>query len=128
MAPSSSLTAWSYFSAGTLALLASALILFPRLLLFLSQSGAEERSTLTSLEAFLALHFGIYLVAVAATLILNVRNDQPFRFLADDHVSLAAAIHKPTYPLERAFGSFPSSSGPNHHCGDLVGFYFLEYK
>ncbi len=58
-----------------LLLLALGLSLFPRLLLFLSESSAtgEARGILTPLESFLALHFGIWLTAIAATLILNVR-------------------------------------------------------
>jgi len=75
--PSTSLTIWSCFSAGLLVLLASALILTPRLLLFLSQTGtSQQRTALTSLEAFLAVHFGVYLVAVAVALILNVGRNQ----------------------------------------------------
>lgn len=100
MAPSSSLTAWSYFTASILALLASALILFPRLLLFLSQSSAAERGTLTSLEAFLTLHFGIYLVVIAAALILNVRQDQQISLHDDDHVPLTDAFQKSTNPFK----------------------------
>jgi hypothetical protein len=71
--PSSSLTIWACGSAGLLVLLASALLLSPRLLLFLSQTGTSpQRAALTGLEAFLAIHFGVYLVAVAVALILNV--------------------------------------------------------
>jgi hypothetical protein len=75
--PSTSLTIWSCLSAGLLVLLASALILSPRLLLFLSQTGtSQQRTALTSLEAFLAVHFGVYLVAVAVALVLNVGRSQ----------------------------------------------------
>ncbi|KAF9535291.1 hypothetical protein CPB83DRAFT_841523 [Crepidotus variabilis] len=74
MTSTSSLAVWSCISAGLLALFASALVLFPRFLLFLSQSDirVEERSSLTNLESFLAVHFGAYLGAVALTLILNI--------------------------------------------------------
>lgn len=74
MTSTSSLAVWSCISAGLLALLSCALILFPRLLLFLSQSNiqVEERSSLTNLESFLAVHLGVYLAATALGLILNV--------------------------------------------------------
>jgi hypothetical protein len=72
ISPSSSLTVWACATAGLLVVLASALVLSPRLLLFLSQTGTQQRTALTALEAFLAIHFGVYLVAVAVALILNV--------------------------------------------------------
>ena len=62
-----SLAIWSWLSAALLALLSATLTLSPRLLLFLSESGLS----LTPLEAFLALHFGIFLAALALTLVLN---------------------------------------------------------
>ncbi|KAI0928438.1 hypothetical protein AcW1_005682 [Taiwanofungus camphoratus] len=49
------------------------LILFPRILLFVSESGsAERRTTLTPLESFLALHLGILLAALSLALIFNI--------------------------------------------------------
>lgn len=63
-----SLAIWSWVSAALLTILAATLTLSPRLLLFLSESAVS----LTSLEAFLALHFGIFLAALALTLVLNV--------------------------------------------------------
>jgi len=87
--PSASLTIWSCFSAGLLVILSSALILSPRLLLFLSQTGtSQQRTALTSLEAFLAVHFGVYLVAVAVALILNVGKKSTYRpvFLPDAYI------------------------------------------
>jgi len=68
-----SLAIWSWLSAALLALLAATLTLSPRLLLFLSESGVS----LTPLEAFLALHFGIFLAAFALTLVLNVPSPKP---------------------------------------------------
>jgi hypothetical protein len=58
-----------------LLLLAMCLILFPRLLLFISEttSATERRTALTPLESFLALHFGIWLAATSLALALNVR-------------------------------------------------------
>jgi len=70
---SNSLAIWSWLSAALLTILAATLTLSPRLLLFLS----ESRTTLTSLEAFLALHFGIFLAALAFTLVLNVPSPKP---------------------------------------------------
>jgi len=68
-----SLAMWSWLSAALLAVLAATLTLSPRLLLFLSESTVS----LTSLEAFLALHFGIFLAALALTLVLNVPSSKP---------------------------------------------------
>lgn len=50
--------------------------MFPRLLLFISETASpnERRSSLTSLESFLARHFGIWLAAIALALVLNVSN------------------------------------------------------
>ena len=65
---SNSLAIWSWLSAALLTILAATLTLSPRLLLFLSETAVS----LTSLEAFLALHFGLFLAALALTLVLNV--------------------------------------------------------
>jgi hypothetical protein len=61
---------WSIFAAVLFALLATVLAAFPRLLLFLAQSSNAQ---LTPLESFLAIHFGLFLFAIALTLLLNVR-------------------------------------------------------
>ncbi|EPS98551.1 hypothetical protein FOMPIDRAFT_1097565, partial [Fomitopsis schrenkii] len=56
-----------------LALAATPLLFFPRLLLFLASTGEFERRTaLTPLESFFSLQTGILLVALAFALILNV--------------------------------------------------------
>ncbi|KAF8798073.1 hypothetical protein BYT27DRAFT_7228669 [Phlegmacium glaucopus] len=68
-----SLAIWSWLSAGLLAILSAILTLSPRLLLFLSESAIS----LTPLEAFLALHFGIVLATLALTLVLNVPSPKP---------------------------------------------------
>jgi hypothetical protein len=52
---------------------ASCLCLFPRLLLFFS-STTQPRTELSPLEHFLALHFGIWLAAIAFAVIFNVRS------------------------------------------------------
>jgi len=70
---SNSLAIWSWLSAALLAVLAATLTLSPRFLLFLSESSL----TLTPLEAFLALHFGIFLTALALSLVLNVPSPKP---------------------------------------------------
>jgi hypothetical protein len=57
-----------------LLLVTSVLTLFPRLLLFISESESiseHPRSSLTPLESFLALHFGIWLSAIAVALVTN---------------------------------------------------------
>jgi len=61
---------WSILAAVLLALLSTVLAVFPRLLLFLAQSSNAQ---LTPLESFLAIHFGLFLFAIALTLLLNVR-------------------------------------------------------
>jgi len=59
-----------------LLVLASCLVFCPRFLLFMSEPAWGYRSSLTALESFLALHFGIWLCAIALALVLNasVRN------------------------------------------------------
>ena len=56
-----------------LLLAAAPLILYPKLLLFLSETGLERRASLTPLESFLAWNTGIMLTALAVALIFNVR-------------------------------------------------------
>ncbi|KAI0065392.1 hypothetical protein BV25DRAFT_1850723 [Artomyces pyxidatus] len=76
---------WSW--AGALALWATVFILFPRVLLF----AAEESQTLTPLESFLALHFGLFLAGTALALILNIPSVHP--------VPMREQRDPPTHPL-----------------------------
>ncbi|KAH9901407.1 hypothetical protein C8Q73DRAFT_786779 [Cubamyces lactineus] len=69
------ITAWAWASALILLVLAVPLILSPRLLLFLSETGNERRAALTPLESFMALHTGLLLFAVALVLIFNIPPD-----------------------------------------------------
>jgi hypothetical protein len=57
-----------------LLLLSMGLTIFPRLLLFISDTAraTERRTALTPLESFLALHFGIWLAAISLALVFNV--------------------------------------------------------
>lgn len=73
----------------------SALIFFPRALLF----AAEEGQTLTPLEGFLALHFGILLAAVSLALMLNVSHPlpEPYRL-----PSLVTALKHPRNQIPSA--------------------------
>lgn len=71
---------WAYGAAGWLTLLALPHILFPRILVLMSapaEGAAPDHEkhplSLTKLEGFLAMHFGILLVALALCLILAVR-------------------------------------------------------
>ena len=48
------------------------LVLLPRVIVFASQTSDQSRVQLTPLEGFLALHFGIWLVAISLALVLNV--------------------------------------------------------
>ncbi|KAI0336560.1 hypothetical protein GY45DRAFT_1350267 [Cubamyces sp. BRFM 1775] len=69
------ITAWAWTSALLLLVLAVPLILSPRLLLFLSETGIERRAALTPLESFMAVHTGLLLFAVALALIFNIPPD-----------------------------------------------------
>ncbi|KAF9052888.1 hypothetical protein BJ165DRAFT_1523640 [Panaeolus papilionaceus] len=63
-----SLSIWSWISASLISIFAFILTTFPSFLQFIAGSA----NSLTALEEFLALHFGLFLVAIALTLILNV--------------------------------------------------------
>ncbi|OJT04328.1 hypothetical protein TRAPUB_4962 [Trametes pubescens] len=67
--------AWAWASAVLLVVLAVPLILSPRLLLFLSETGTERRAALTPLESFMAFHTGILVFAIALALIFNIPLD-----------------------------------------------------
>jgi hypothetical protein len=58
-----------------LTLISLILSVSPRLLLFLSETanGSEKRAVLTPLESFLAVHASIWLLAVAVSLVSNVK-------------------------------------------------------
>ncbi|CAA7271652.1 unnamed protein product [Cyclocybe aegerita] len=86
-----SLAIWSALAAALLAALAVPLTLFPRLLLLLSDDATEPRTSLTHLEAFLALHFGLFLAALALALLLNVPSPKAPLPMSEDS--------KPTQPL-----------------------------
>lgn len=58
----------------SLLVLAVPLVLSPRLLLFLSETGTERRVALTPLESFMAFHTGILVFAIALALVFNVRS------------------------------------------------------
>ncbi|KAG9097195.1 hypothetical protein FRC06_007854 [Ceratobasidium sp. 370] len=67
------LSTWAWLSAFWLLALAACLLLFPRLLLFVSTPpGGLARESLTSLEQFLATQLGIGLVVVSFTLVTSV--------------------------------------------------------
>ncbi|OCH93417.1 hypothetical protein OBBRIDRAFT_702103, partial [Obba rivulosa] len=56
-----------------LSILSLLLMLFPSFILFLAETGeVERRPTLTPLEAFLLLHTGILLGAVAIAVVFNI--------------------------------------------------------
>jgi len=60
---------WTYTSAVLLSLFSAVLIISPGFLLFII---GETRTVPTSLEAFLALHFGIFLFAITVSLLSNI--------------------------------------------------------
>ncbi|TBU65801.1 hypothetical protein BD310DRAFT_984973 [Dichomitus squalens] len=65
-------SSWAWTSAIILLLAAAPLILYPKLLLFLSETGLERRVSLTPLESFLAWNTGIVLIVLAVALVYNI--------------------------------------------------------
>ncbi|KAG8895219.1 hypothetical protein FRB99_000705 [Tulasnella sp. 403] len=100
---------WAWITAGWLAILSILLLLFPRLLLFLS-STSQPGETLTPLESYLCTHFAIGLFATAIALITSV-NTQLFSmdllFDASETPQIPAAP-----PLVRSGAAPPSPSHP----------------
>ncbi|KIY43396.1 hypothetical protein FISHEDRAFT_62496 [Fistulina hepatica ATCC 64428] len=85
-------SAWSWAAATLLASIGAVFSLFPRFLLFLSEAGSlDSRSSLTPLETFLAVHFGIWLCALAIMLVLQIPSSVP--------VPPARSRAPPTHPL-----------------------------
>ncbi|KZP19491.1 hypothetical protein FIBSPDRAFT_828050 [Athelia psychrophila] len=89
------ITTWAWVATTLFSLLALCLIISPRLLLFVSETANddERRTALTPLESFLALQFGIFLLAVSSALLLNIPSVSPMQ----------TALHErnasPTHPL-----------------------------
>ncbi|EIN07300.1 hypothetical protein PUNSTDRAFT_121454 [Punctularia strigosozonata HHB-11173 SS5] len=73
----SAISVWALAGAVAFASAAATLILFPRFLLFAAETSADVRNVLTPLEAFLALHSGIFLLALSLALILNIPSSSP---------------------------------------------------
>ncbi|KAK7446404.1 hypothetical protein VKT23_014609 [Stygiomarasmius scandens] len=75
-----SISLWAMTSACSFTLLSAVLLFFPRLLLFISETTSpESRPSLTPLERFLATHFGIWLTAIAISLVLTMPSSSPLR-------------------------------------------------
>ncbi|TFL07473.1 hypothetical protein BDV98DRAFT_539219 [Pterulicium gracile] len=81
---------WSYASASILAGFSVVLAIFPRMLVVLAHSASETGTSLTPLESFLGLHFGIWLAAIGISLLLNVPSLSPIP---------PSASHSSTHPL-----------------------------
>ncbi|KAL0581536.1 hypothetical protein V5O48_000465 [Marasmius crinis-equi] len=118
------LSLWSWTSAICITVFAGLLIIFPQFLLFVSQavpsSSMEYRTNLTPLESFLATHFALWLLALGASLVLNIP-------LA--HPPIARNVADPEHPLLMpvtlasilsAFLAYNTTS-----VGSLAMFYFL---
>ncbi|KIM87154.1 hypothetical protein PILCRDRAFT_301803 [Piloderma croceum F 1598] len=88
------ISAWAWTSTTLFFLLSLCLILSPRLLLFVSEtaSSTERRTVLTPLESFLALQFGIFLLALSAALVLNIPSAAPIMAPHERHAA-------PNHPL-----------------------------
>lgn len=85
----------------------SVLILFPRILLF----AAEEGQQMTPLESFVCLHFGLFLFAVAAAIVFNVRISQQSvsidRFIRHtDPIGSPCPNTRPVGPADASTGIF----------------------
>jgi len=73
------ISTWAWTSSTIFILLALCLIAAPRLLLFVSETASytDRRTTLTPLESFLAIQFGILLSALSIALIFNIPSTSP---------------------------------------------------
>ncbi|KAJ8078905.1 hypothetical protein PM082_013189 [Marasmius tenuissimus] len=120
----STLSLWSWISAISIFVLAALLTMFPQFLLFISQtvpaSSNDYRASLTPLESFLATHFGLWLVALAASLVLNIPHASP---------PVTRRVTEPEHPLLMpfTFASLLSAflSYNTNSVGALAFFYFL---
>ncbi|KIO28178.1 hypothetical protein M407DRAFT_72253 [Tulasnella calospora MUT 4182] len=72
---------WAWITAAWFTILGLSLLVFPRLLLFLSAPynihTAEIRETMTPLESFLCTHVGIGLLALAIALVTSIPSPPP---------------------------------------------------
>ncbi|KAJ4498039.1 hypothetical protein C8R41DRAFT_917060 [Lentinula lateritia] len=85
------ISAWTMVTASLLTLLAAIFSIYPQLLLFLSTNTS---STLTPLERFLSIHFGIWLFTIAIALLLNIPSSSPLPLLG---------LGQPEHPLLKPF-------------------------
>ncbi|KAJ6596962.1 hypothetical protein DFH09DRAFT_1133222 [Mycena vulgaris] len=95
-------TFWAWTTASLLIIISLILSVSPRLLLFVSETADgpdEKRTVLTPLESFLALHAGIWLSAVAISLVLNIPSVPPVDVLPRHQ---QAASHPLLVPLTAA--------------------------
>ncbi|KAK7693507.1 hypothetical protein QCA50_003075 [Cerrena zonata] len=69
-------TIWAYTATALLTALAVPMILFPRVLLFVSESAGQTRDTLTPLESYLCLNGGILLLTFALALLFNIPSNR----------------------------------------------------
>jgi len=96
---------WAYSAAGWLLCLSMPLLVFPRLLILLSSppSGPTPEHhplTLTPLENFLSMHFGILLIALAVCLVMSIPHASPVA----PRPGGEPARHPLLAPLSGAFG------------------------
>ncbi|KAH9946098.1 uncharacterized protein BXZ73DRAFT_95602 [Epithele typhae] len=82
--------AWAWVSAAIMLVVAFPLMFAPKLLLFLSETDAERRATLTPLESFLSWNTGLVLSALSLSLVMNIPSNP------DD---LTARRSTPGHPL-----------------------------
>ncbi|KAG7092572.1 hypothetical protein E1B28_008920 [Marasmius oreades] len=118
------LSLWSWTTAILITTLAAVFTLFPQLQLFLSQtvpaSSTEYRTSLTPLESFLSTHFGLWLMALAASLVLNIPMASP---------PVARRVTNPEHPvlmpftITALFGAFLSYN--TRSVGSLASVYFF---
>ncbi|KZV84426.1 hypothetical protein EXIGLDRAFT_727228 [Exidia glandulosa HHB12029] len=98
---------WAYGAAGWLTVLALPHLLFPRILVLMSapaEGAAPDHEkhplSLTKLEGFLAMHFGILLIALALCLVLAIPSASP----VDPRPQSEPIQHPLLTPLSLALG------------------------
>ncbi|KAF8163352.1 hypothetical protein B0H34DRAFT_795071 [Crassisporium funariophilum] len=116
-----SLAVWSWLAAALLASQAAVLALAPRLLLFLAADSSHR--TLTPLESFLALHFALFLAALALALLLNVPSDNLTVSAADTQPSPS---HPLLAPLTIAANLSALLAWNTHDVGPLATVFFCS--
>jgi len=119
------ISVWAWTSTALFLLLSLCLILSPRLLLFVSEtaSSTERRTTLTPLESFLSLQFGIFLFSLSLALALNIPSVAPINMAPHEHH--AHPNHPLLIPVGLASALTAFISYNSTKVGPLASIFFL---